>query len=101
MRVILFFDLPTESKENKRDYRLFRKFLIKSGFIMVQESVYSKLSPNTQSSNAIIDNVKRNKPNEGNVQILTITEKQYANIEMIVGEIKTEVLTTDKRLVII
>ena len=46
MRVILFFDLPTETLEDKREYRNFRKFLIKKGFLMMQESVYCKLALN-------------------------------------------------------
>ena len=43
MRIIVFFDLPTETNEDKRAYRHFRKALIKDGFIMMQESVYTKL----------------------------------------------------------
>ena len=40
MRVIVFFDLPTQTLEDKREYRKFRKFLIKKGVLMIQESVY-------------------------------------------------------------
>ena len=42
MRVIVFFDLPTLTLEDKKEYRNFRKFLLKRGFAMMQESVYSK-----------------------------------------------------------
>ena len=44
MRVMVFFDLPTESLDDKREYRKFRKYLIKKGFMMLQESVYCKLA---------------------------------------------------------
>ena len=44
MRVIVMFDLPTLTKDNMRDYRRFRKFLLKNGFIMLQESIYTKLT---------------------------------------------------------
>ncbi|WP_459592815.1 CRISPR-associated endonuclease Cas2 [Enterococcus cecorum] len=43
MRILVFFDLPVLSLEQRRDYRSFRKFLIKDGFIMLQESVYCKM----------------------------------------------------------
>ena len=42
MRILVMFDLPTETSEERRDYRKFRKNLIKNGFIMMQESVYVK-----------------------------------------------------------
>ncbi len=101
MRVIVFFDLPVLTEKNKRDYRNFRKYLIKSGFLMEQESVYSKLAPNSNVADAIIDNIRRNKVDEGLIQVLKITEKQYSNIEFITGEKKHEVLDSDERLVIL
>ncbi len=100
MRVIVFFDLPVVTMEEKRAYLIFRKYLLKSGFIMVQESVYSKLTLNTTVANAVIENVKKNIPQEGLVQLLTITEKQYNKMEFLVGEKQKEVLDSDERLVI-
>ena len=101
MRVIVFFDLPTLTIENRREYARFRRYLLKSGFIMAQESVYTKLAPNASVSNAIIDNVKKNKPTNGLVQLLTITEKQYSRMEYIIGEAVNVVLDSDERLVIL
>lgn len=46
MRMIVFFDLPVLTSKQRRDYRDFRKFLLKSGFLMLQESVYCKLVQN-------------------------------------------------------
>ena len=51
MRVIVFFDLPTQTLEDKREYRKFRKFLIKKGFLMMQESVYCRLVLNQTVAN--------------------------------------------------
>lgn len=101
MRVMVFFDLPTLTAADKREYTKFRKFLLKSGFLMMQESVYCKLALNTTVSSAIATNVKKNKPPEGLVQVLTITEKQFSKIEMITGDFKSEVLDSDERLVIV
>ena len=101
MRVIVFFDLPVVSPEENREYRDFRRFLIKSGFIMVQESVYSKLALNMTVANGIIANVRKNSPMSGVVQLLVITEKQYGKMEYIVGNGQNEILESDERLVIL
>lgn len=52
MRVIVFFDLPVKTKKDRREYSNFRKYLVKSGFMMMQESVYSKLALNQNVANA-------------------------------------------------
>ena len=101
MRVVVFFDLPVLTSKNRRDYRAFRKFLVKSGFLMMQESVYCKLVPNSTAGNALLQNVEKNKPPEGLVQVLRVTEKQYASMENVVGTKKSDVLDTDERLVIL
>lgn len=101
MRIIVFFDLPTETNENKRDYRKFRKMLIENGFIMLQESVYCRMALNQTSARIIVNAVKNNKPQKGLVQILTITEKQFSKMELISGEYSSDVIDNDKRLVII
>lgn len=101
MRVIVFFDLPVLTDSNRREYRKFRKYLIKSGFVMIQESVYCKLAPNSTAADSIIENLKKNKPASGLVQAIKITEKQYAKTEFIVGESKNKVLDSDERLVVL
>lgn len=101
MRIMVFFDLPTLSSADRREYAKFRKYLLKSGFLMMQESVYCKLALNTTVSDAVVANVRKNKPTEGLVQVLTITEKQFSKIEMIVGSCSNEVLDSDERLVIL
>ena len=101
MRVIVFFDLPVLTESNRREYRTFRKFLIKSGFMMVQESVYCKLAQNSSVADIVVDNIKKNKPPEGLVQVLRVTERQYNKMDFIVGEKTGDVLTTTERLVIL
>lgn len=101
MRIIVFFDLPVLTEKNRRDYRNFRKFLIKSGFLMLQESVYCKLVPNSNISEIVVSSIKKNKPENGLVQVLSVTEKQFSKMEYIVGENKNKVLNSAERLVII
>ena len=84
MRILVFFDLPTETSKYRKIYSRFRKFLIKEGFIMMQESVYSKLALNNSITNAIRDKIEKNKPPKGIVQMLVITEKQFSSMEYIV-----------------
>ena len=101
MRILVMFDLPVVSSHDRREYTKFRKYLIKNGFFMVQESVYCKLTQNTVAADAMIENLKKNKPENGLVQALKVTEKQYSRIEYIAGERCSEVLDTDSRLVIL
>ena len=101
MRVLVFFDLPVVTAENRREYTRFRKFLLKNGFLMFQESVYCKLALNGTAEKAIVDNVYKNKPEEGLVQLLSVTEKQYSKMNIIIGNVKSEVLDSDERLVIL
>lgn len=101
MRVLVMFDLPTETSENRRNYTKFRKYLIKSGFMMMQQSVYVRLALNQTDAKGMIDSVKKNKPSEGLVQILTITEKQYSKMEIISGEYSNDTVDTDERLLML
>jgi CRISPR-associated protein Cas2 len=100
MRIIVFFDLPVLTKAEHNQYLKFRKFLLEQGFIMVQESVYSKIALNKSSAETIMKNLRSNKPKTGNVQILIVTERQYQNIEFLVGESQKEVVESADRLVI-
>ena len=101
MRVIIFFDLPVETPEDRREYRKFRKYLVKKGFIMVQESVYSKLALNQTVASSVAAGIRENKPPKGLVQLLVITEKQYARMEYVVGEKQGVIVDSDERLVIL
>ncbi|NMB09380.1 MAG: CRISPR-associated endonuclease Cas2 [Tissierellia bacterium] len=101
MRVLVMFDLPSVTREEKKEYRKFRRFLIKSGFIMMQESIYTKLTLNQNQSASIEKSIYLNRPKNGLVQMLTITEKQFAKIRYIVGENKSEFLDTDDRMIIL
>jgi CRISPR-associated protein Cas2 len=99
MRILVMFDLPMETNEDKRAYRHFRNHLIKSGFFMFQESIYNKVVLNQQSADAVVDNLEKVKPLGGFVVVLKITEKQFAKMKCLVGETKTNVIHTDERLV--
>jgi len=98
---MVMFDLPTMTTKNHREYTRFRKFLLKSGFMMLQESVYCKLALNQTVAESLAESIRRNKPEEGLVEIFSLTEKQFSKMEFIIGELDTEVLNDDKRLVVL
>lgn len=101
MRVIVFFDLPTLTSKERREYRRFRKFLINEGFIMMQESMYSKIALNNTTANLIKNKVRKNKVKSGLIQLMIVTEKQYSGIEFISGESSTKVVDNTSRMVVL
>lgn len=101
MRVMVLFDLPMVSSADLREYRRFRRFLIKEGFVMLQQSIYTKITLNAVAKKAVKRRVYENKPKEGLVQMLVVTEKQYNSMEFVVGSSKSEVIQSDERLVIL
>ena len=101
MRVIVFFDLPVIEPAQKRAYTQFRKFLVQDGFFMMQESVYCKLLTTSSVETSAKNLIWSNRPPNGLVQTLIVTEKQYAKMEFIVGESKNDIVDNPNRLVII
>ena len=101
MRVLVFFDLPNIFSNDRKNYTKFRNYLLKEGFIMNQESVYSKLVLNHQQSKFVIERLKKHSPPKGIIQVLVITEKQYANIEYIIGKTNTKIINSEDRLIVL
>lgn len=101
MRTIVFFDLPNVYSKDKRQYLLFRKFLINEGFIMMQESVYSKIVLNSQQSTALVDRIRKKAPKKGIIQVMNITEKQYSQMVLIIGHTNTKIIDNEERLVVL
>ncbi len=86
MRVVVLFDLPTNTKGERRAATQFRKFLLDDGFNMLQYSVYTRLCPNRDSAQKHMMRVKRHTPEVGSVRVLYLTEHQFANMYVLVGE---------------
>ena len=99
MRSILFFDLPVEKAAQRRAYSKFVKNLKKSGFSMLQESVYIKLDMDPQSADSTKEKVKKILPKEGFIAMLRITEKQFSTMDFLLGDNNSDVLMDDKRVV--
>ena len=101
MRVVVFFDSPTGTAEERRDYRRFRAALLKNGFFMMQESVYSKIILNNTAANVIKETVRKLKTGKGLIQMLTVTERQFENMEFVLGKKQSTVVDTAERLVVL
>ena len=101
MRAIIFFDLPTGTKSERKHATKFRKFLLNEGFFMMQESVYSKLILNAGAYKSVLNNIRKNKPPDGLIQLLTVTEKQFNEMEFILGTSQNDTIDSSDRLVIL
>ena len=101
MRIIVFFDLPNIFAADKRNYIQFRKYLLNEGFIMMQESVYSKIVLNSQQSVLLIDRLRKKSPKKGLIQALTITERQYSQIEYIIGIHESKIIDSEEKLIVL
>lgn len=82
MWILVFFDLPTDTKKERKAASDFRKQLVKDGFIMFQFSIYMRHSPSVENANVHIRRVKSILPPLGEVGILSITDKQFGAMEL-------------------
>lgn len=80
--ILVFFDLPTETKKDRKVHAKFRKDLIKDGFAMFQFSIYLRHCPSVENADVHIRRVKKSLPEKGHVGILTITDKQFGAMEL-------------------
>lgn len=97
MRILLFFDLPSVTKTDHREYSKFMKNIEKKGFFMLQESVYTKLALNQSVVDSTMREIKAKLPKDGLISVLTITEQQFSSIEHILGEVETDqIISQDK-----
>jgi CRISPR-associated protein Cas2 len=99
MRTLLFFDLPNITTTDRRNYRRFIKLLKLNGFYMIQESVYSKMCIDIQSVDATINKLKKSLPPDGNIFAINVTEKQFSQMVILLGESKSDVITSDERII--
>lgn len=93
MWVMVFFDLPTETKKDRKVYSTFRKKLLNDGFTMFQFSIYLRHCASRENADVHIKRVKQMLPEAGHIGILCITDKQFGKMEIFYGK-KSEPVTT-------
>lgn len=86
MWVITLFDLPTDTKKARKDYARFRKQLIQDGFAMMQYSVYIRHCASRENADVHTARVKSFVPDEGEVRVIAITDRQYARMQIFWGK---------------
>ena len=86
MRILIFFDLPTKDKADRHAYTVFRRFLINDGYDMLQWSVYSRFVNGVTQVDKHVRRLVQNVPERGSVRYLQLTEKQFANMRLLIGE---------------
>ena len=86
MWVLVLFDLPTETKKEKKAYSDFRKNLQRDGFTMFQFSIYVRHCASQENAEVHIKRVKSFLPEHGQIGIMCITDKQFGNIELFYGK---------------
>lgn len=101
MRTLVFFDLPTLTADERKAAANFRKSLVKDGFIMLQESVYCKLSLNGTAAVYVKERVKKYLPPTGSVILMLITEKQFSDMDFCLGKSQSAIVDSDSKMVIL
>lgn len=90
MWILVFFDLPTETKKERKAYTEFRKNLVKDGFSMFQFSIYVRHCASKENKDVHVKRIKNILPEKGHVGILSITDKQFGMMDIFYGKKKEE-----------
>jgi CRISPR-associated protein Cas2 len=85
MRMMVLFDLPVVSKTDRRNYAQFRRFLLNDGYDMIQFSVYGRIVNGRDAEIKHMRRLTEHLPPHGSVRVMTVTEKQYAGMQLLVG----------------
>jgi CRISPR-associated protein Cas2 len=93
MWILVFYDLPTETKKEKKAYSDFRKKIMIDGFTMFQFSIYLRHCPSRENADVHIKRVKSILPEKGDIGILCVTDKQFGSMELFHGK-KTQPIST-------
>ncbi len=96
--ILVFFDLPTETKKDRQIASRFRKNILSDGFTMFQFSIYLRNCSSRENADVHIKRVKRLLPPKGHVGIMTITDKQFGMMELFYGKEEKVIPETPQQL---
>lgn len=88
--MLVFFDLPVKTKKQRKTATQFRNFLLKDGYHMIQYSVYGRVCNGFDAVVKHHQRLRLSVPENGSIRLLTITEKQYQSIDILIGALKKE-----------
>jgi CRISPR-associated protein Cas2 len=98
MWVLVFFDLPTETKKDRKNYALFRKKILEDGFQMFQFSMYIRHCSSRENAEVHIRRVKGFLPPKGHVGIMCVTDKQFGSMELYYGQAEAQTPPVSQQL---
>lgn len=96
--ILVFYDLPTETKKDRQVAAKFRKEMLQDGFAMFQFSIYMRHCSSRENADVHLKRMKRILPNKGHIGILTITDKQFGAIELFYGKVEKDLPSTPQQL---
>lgn len=85
MRILVFFDLPVAEKFDRKVYSTFRKFLLRDGYDMLQFSIYARICKGLDGVEKHMKRLSINLPDKGAVRAMLVTDKQYGEMKILVG----------------
>lgn len=86
MWIMVFFDLPTETKRQRKAYATFRKRLVSDGFTMFQFSIYLRHCASADNAKVHMQRVRAIMPEYGHVGMMLVTDKQFGEMELYYGK---------------
>ena len=86
MWILVMYDLPTETAQERKTAAKFRKSLMKDGFNMFQFSMYLRHSPSAENATVHRNRIVNLLPEHGKIGILQITDKQFERMEIFYGK---------------
>jgi CRISPR-associated protein Cas2 len=98
MWVMVLFDLPTETKKDRKEATKFRKILLDNGFIMFQFSIYMRFCQSVENADVHTRRVKNILPDKGKIAIFSITDKQFGRMEVFYGTKKEPIQDLPQQL---
>ena len=90
MWIIIFFDLPVKAPKQRKSAAKFRNFLLKDGYMMIQYSVYARICKGQDAVKKHLKRTQSHLPSEGSIRALQVTDKQYARMQILLGNLVPE-----------
>ncbi len=98
MWILVFFDLPTDTKKDRKNYAKFRKDILTDGFSMFQFSMYIRHCSSRENSEVHLQRVKKILPPKGHIGMMQVTDKQFGMMEIFRGKEQVDAPETAQQL---
>jgi len=98
MWLVALFDLPTDTQEARKAYSKFRKQLLNCGFSMMQYSVYTRYCSGEDKAKVQRKRIQSFLPDDGEVRIMTLTDIQYAKMQVFYGKRREHAETAPQQI---